>query len=55
MKCLCELSKKDIEKQLAELSAEVARPAWICRNCARASSDRKRLCKPVRLKVRAED
>lgn len=50
MKTLCELSKKDIDKQHDALVEELAHPQWICRNCARVSADRKRLCKARKLK-----
>lgn len=48
-KRLCCLDRQDIEKNLDEL-AEIISPAkHICRKCARVSSKKKYLCKPVKL------
>ncbi len=44
---LCDWSRKKIEKQFAELTAIVAQPKFICKKCGRASSEKKRLCKPA--------
>ncbi len=55
MKTLCELKRKDIarhfEAALAALrEAEDAATGYLCRDCLRFSSDKKRLCEPVSLK-----
>jgi hypothetical protein len=51
MKNLCEWSKKDLEKDRAELMALVAKPTHVCRNCGRAAADKDVLCKPLKIKA----
>jgi hypothetical protein len=46
---LCDWSKKDIERDLAELAEIVAQPRFICKKCARSANSGKYLCKPKRL------
>jgi hypothetical protein len=55
MKTLCELKRKDIARHfdaaLAALrEAEDTATGYLCRDCLRFSSDKKRLCEPVSLK-----
>lgn len=46
---LCKWKRKRIEKQLGELRNELREPRFVCRKCARAAHEQKRLCKPVPL------
>lgn len=52
MKSLCQLKRKDLEKSLRNVMKEVAKPRYVCEKCARASREKKHLCKPVKI-VRA--
>jgi hypothetical protein len=54
MKSLCECSKKEVEKRLAEIMRLVDRPRYICCKCARAANDKELLCKPRKIKVRVQ-
>jgi hypothetical protein len=45
-KTLCEYSRKDIEKNRDLFAAAVREPRYLCNKCARASNDKKLLCKP---------
>jgi hypothetical protein len=49
MKTLCDLDKKEIEKQLPAIMALVNRPAYICKKCARAANQKELVCKPARI------
>ncbi|CCN81209.1 conserved hypothetical protein [Vibrio nigripulchritudo SFn27] len=43
----CKLNRRDINASLGEIHALVATPKFLCRSCARSSSDKKNLCKPA--------
>ncbi len=43
---LCKLSRHDISASLSDIHRIVAEPKYLCRSCARSSSDKNRLCKP---------
>lgn len=43
---LCKLSRHDIAASLTDIHRLVAQPKYLCRSCARSSSDKKSLCKP---------
>jgi hypothetical protein len=49
MKTLCDLDKKEIEKNLSLMMKMVDRPAYICKKCARAANTKDLLCKPVKI------
>ncbi len=49
MKTLCQLKSKEVEKSLGSLMKEVAKPKYVCEKCARASREKKHLCKPVKI------
>lgn len=49
MKTLCDLDKKEIEKNLREIMKIVNRPEYVCRKCARAANKEEHICKPVRI------
>jgi len=51
MKTLCDLDKKEIEKNLPEIMAMVNRPGYVCRKCARAANKKEHICKPVRIAI----
>lgn len=51
MKTLCDLDKKEIEKQLPAIMALVNRPAYICKKCARAANQKELVCKAARIPV----
>ncbi|MFP4365418.1 MAG: hypothetical protein ACLFR1_16260 [Spirochaetia bacterium] len=46
----CKLKKDDIKKHLEELKEDVLEAQYICKKCGHASSDKKALCKPEKLK-----
>ncbi|MBD0787835.1 hypothetical protein HUO09_15900 [Vibrio sp. Y2-5] len=50
---LCKLSRHDITASLSDIHRIVAAPKYLCRSCARSSSDKKRLCKPQAFSVNA--
>ncbi len=50
---LCKLSRHDISASLSDIHRIVAEPKYLCRSCARSSSDKKRLCKPEAFSVKA--
>lgn len=50
---LCKLSRHDIVESLSDIHQIVAEPKYLCRSCARCSSDKKSLCKPEALNVAA--
>lgn len=43
---LCKWKRKRIKKNLDELRVELREPRFVCRKCARAAHNPKRLCKP---------
>ncbi|MDP2574925.1 hypothetical protein Q8W40_22220 [Vibrio penaeicida] len=43
----CKLNRRDISASLGEIHALVSSPKYLCRSCARSSSDKKNLCKPA--------
>ena len=49
MKTLCELEKKDLEKNLVEIAKLVNKPKYICGRCARAANDKDLVCKPAKI------
>lgn len=48
-KKLCKWKKAAIDEKMDKLQDIVSQPRYVCRNCARAASDRKYLCKPEKL------
>jgi hypothetical protein len=50
MKTLCELKRKDINKYFDVLAEEQPRGGYLCRECLRYASEKKRLCAPVSLR-----
>ncbi|WP_165312647.1 hypothetical protein [Vibrio ziniensis] len=50
---LCKLSRHDITASLSDIHRIVAAPKYLCRSCARSSSDKNRLCKPQAFSVKA--
>jgi len=49
MKTLCKLKKDQLAELLPELAAELPQATHICTRCARAATDKRRLCKPISL------
>jgi hypothetical protein len=49
MKTLCELDKKEIEKNFAEVVKLVNKPKYVCRRCARAVNEKDLVCKPAKI------
>jgi hypothetical protein len=49
IKKLCDLGKKEIEKNLPQIAEIVKYPEYICRDCCRVSGSKKNLCKPTNL------
>ncbi len=49
---LCKLSRHDITASLSDIHRIVAAPKYLCRSCARSSSDKNRLCKPQAFSVK---
>ncbi|WED21887.1 hypothetical protein L3Q72_00270 [Vibrio sp. JC009] len=45
-KRLCKLKRHDIADNLGTIHKLVAQPRFLCRSCARSSSDKSVLCKP---------
>jgi hypothetical protein len=54
-KTLCDWSKQDIVKQLADLHELVKDPAFYCRKCARVANNPKVLCKASKLPRKDRD
>jgi hypothetical protein len=50
IKTLCELEKKDIDKNIGDLIRFVNDPKYICRKCARVAIKENILCKPIKIK-----
>lgn len=48
-KSLCKWKKKDIEKNLSELTHIVNKPRFVCKDCARSAHDKGHLCKAIKL------
>lgn len=46
-KRLCKLRRHDIADSLGEISRLVSEPQYLCRSCARSSSEKSSLCKPL--------
>ena len=53
-KTFCKWSKKDIENNFDILSGLLDQPTFACKKCARASNNKKALCKPAKLHVKAK-
>ncbi len=49
-KTLCELNKLR-QKDFAAYAALVDQPRFVCRECGRAANEKKRLCKPRKIKT----
>ncbi|MBD1558591.1 hypothetical protein HC752_16805 [Vibrio sp. S9_S30] len=43
----CKLNRRDISASLGDIHGLVSSPQYLCRSCARASSDKRNLCKPA--------
>lgn len=50
MKTLCELKRKELTKLMEALAEEKPSHGYLCRECLRFFTDKKRLCDPVALK-----
>ncbi len=51
---LCKLVKDEVlEELLEDYQALVMNPTHLCTKCGRVANDKKRLCKPTRLKPEA--
>jgi len=50
IKSLCDLDKKEIEKNLIEIIPLVIKPKYICTKCARVANSEDLLCKAVKIK-----
>ncbi|NTV93339.1 MAG: hypothetical protein HGA72_08790 [Chlorobiaceae bacterium] len=53
MKKICKLEKKETERYVLEFVAEGQRPTYICEACARLAVDRKKICKPLKIRKKA--
>jgi hypothetical protein len=49
-KTLCKLGKHELEKLLPIIAGSLAECTHICRRCARVSTDKNRLCKPIAIR-----
>ena len=52
MECLCDLNKKEVEKNIEKIMAIVNKPKFVCQKCARAANEKKFVCKPVKIKIK---
>jgi len=52
-KTFCKWSKKDIENNFDILTSLLEQPNYVCKKCARSANNKKALCKPVKLPVKA--
>ena len=50
MKKLCKINRKEIRQSMPFVLSVVGKPRYICEQCARVSSDKALLCKPVKIK-----
>lgn len=48
-KTICKWDRKTLEESLSLLAAEIADAKHICRKCGRVASEKRLLCKPVKL------
>jgi hypothetical protein len=44
------MNKKEIEKDIRQIMTVVNKPKYICVKCARASNEKRLVCKPVKIK-----
>lgn len=51
-KTLCCLGRDEIEDHIDDLIEIVSKAKYICRKCARVSSKKKHLCKPMKLEAK---
>jgi hypothetical protein len=51
MPSLCDLTKKDIEKNFKKIIKSVNDPKYFCIKCARVSNEKNNLCKPIDIKT----
>jgi hypothetical protein len=50
-KTLCKLDKHDMEERMDTIMKLVAEPHYFCCKCARVATEKKYLCKPVKIKL----
>ncbi|WP_375752106.1 hypothetical protein [Vibrio sp. HN007] len=53
-KRLCKLRRHDIAESLGEITSLVSESKYMCRSCARSSSEKSSLCKPLALSHQPE-
>jgi len=51
---LCKWKKKDIERNINELTHIIDKPRFLCKSCARAAHNKGFLCKPIKLDTQME-
>ncbi len=49
MKTLCKIKRQEFDTLLPEIVQLVQKPKYLCKKCLRAASQKKVLCKAVRL------
>lgn len=52
-KRLCKMNRKQIAENLGDIHRLVVEPKYVCRSCARSSSDNSSLCKPTAIPPQA--
>lgn len=52
-KRLCKMNRKQIAENLGDIHRLVVEPKYVCRSCARSSSDNSSLCKPAAIPPQA--
>lgn len=50
-KRLCKLNRHDIQSSMGQIKQLVASPKFVCRNCARSSAEKERLCRSDELRM----
>ena len=54
LKAFCKWSPKQIQKNFDLLTELLEDPQFVCKKCARASNNKKTLCKPAKLPIVAK-
>lgn len=51
IKKLCDLSRKEVEKNFEQVVAIVSHPSFVCIDCCRSANEKKKLCKPRKIDI----
>ncbi len=51
IKKLCDLSRKEVEKNFEQVVAIVSHPNFVCVDCCRCANEKRKLCKPRKIDI----